>query len=109
MWSQEGALNLSRNSVSYNMDWCVARAIKCCQAQSFAANEIIVVDDCSTDNTEAVVHSIMVGDNKIRYLKLARNSDHLAAMKYGASRASSDWIVLLDADDELTPIPSKSD
>jgi glycosyltransferase involved in cell wall biosynthesis len=45
----------------------------------------------------------MVGDNKIRYLKLARNSDHLAALKYGASRASSDWIVLLDADDELTP------
>ena len=102
-----GALDLSRNSISivipsYNMDWCVARAIRSCQAQSFAVNEIIVVDDCSTDNTEAVVHSIMVGDNKIRYLKLARNSDHLAALKYGASRASSDWIVLLDADDELT-------
>lgn len=84
------------------MDWCIERAIKSCQAQSLAPNEIIVVDDCSTDNTEGVVHALMGSDSRIKYFKLARNSDHLVALKFGAARATSDWIALLDADDELT-------
>jgi hypothetical protein len=87
---------------SYNMDWCVARAIKSCQCQSHAVNEIIVVDDCSTDNTRVIVQVLMESDKRISYFKLATNSDHLAALKYGASKATSDWIALLDADDELT-------
>jgi glycosyltransferase involved in cell wall biosynthesis len=88
---------------SYNMDWCIARAIRSCQTQSLRVDEIIIVDDCSTDNTEQVVYVLLQADKRIRYFKLARNSDHLAALKYGASRATSDWIALLDADDELTP------
>src|SRR5262249_44254338 len=88
---------------SYNMNWCVTRAIASCQAQSMAVNEIIVVDDCSTDNTEAVVRDLMARDPRIKYFKLQKNGGHLAALRFGAREAVSDWVALLDADDELTP------
>jgi glycosyltransferase involved in cell wall biosynthesis len=66
-------------------------------------DEIVIVDDCSTDNTEVVVRDLMVRDPRIRYYKLQKNGGHLAALSFGANKAVSDWIVLLDADDELTP------
>jgi glycosyltransferase involved in cell wall biosynthesis len=88
---------------SYNMDWCIARAVSSCQAQSLIPQEIIVVDDCSTDNTEAVVTKLMTTDPTIRYFRLENNQGHLGALKFGAEKATSDWIALLDADDELTP------
>jgi glycosyltransferase involved in cell wall biosynthesis len=88
---------------AYNMDWCVARAVASCQNQSLAVREIIIVDDCSTDNTRAVVDELMSRDSRISYHRLQQNSGHLAALTFGAQKSTSDWIVLLDADDELTP------
>jgi glycosyltransferase involved in cell wall biosynthesis len=88
---------------SYNMDWCVTRAVSSCQAQSLAVDEIIIVDDCSTDNTEAVVRDLMTRDPRIKYFRQEKNGGHLAALRFGALQAASDWIALLDADDELTP------
>jgi glycosyltransferase involved in cell wall biosynthesis len=93
---------------AYNMGWCIARAVSSCQAQSLVPEEIIVVDDCSSDNTEAVVAKLMISDPTIRYFKLDNNQGHLAALKFGAEKASSDWIALLDADDELTPNSMKA-
>jgi glycosyltransferase involved in cell wall biosynthesis len=88
---------------SYNMGWCLARAVKSCQSQSRPAHEIIVVDDCSTDDTEHVVGELMPGDSRIKYLKQDTNHGHLGALAIGIRHATSDWVALLDADDELTP------
>jgi succinoglycan biosynthesis protein ExoO len=89
---------------AYNMGWCVARAVTSCLTQSAAVDEIIVVDDCSTDNTEAVVRDLITAsDPQIRYLRTDKNVGHLAALRYGIEPAASDWIVLLDGDDELSP------
>lgn len=65
--------------------------------------EIIVIDDCSTDNTKAVVHNLMKRDPKIKYWRLPKNEGQLAALRRGAREATSEWVALLDADDELTP------
>jgi glycosyltransferase involved in cell wall biosynthesis len=88
---------------SYNMDWCIARAIESCQAQSLAPEEIIVVDDCSADHTEAIISKLMITNPTIKYFRLGKNRGHLAALKFGAEKAATDWVALLDADDELTP------
>jgi hypothetical protein len=88
---------------SYNMDWCVGRAIRSCQNQTAALREIIVVDDCSSDNTEAIIRDLMVADQRIKYYRPAANGGPLAALSLGAERAQADWIAFLDADDELTP------
>jgi glycosyltransferase involved in cell wall biosynthesis len=68
-----------------------------------AVNEIIVVDDCSIDNTEAVVRDLMARDPRIRYCRPQKNGGHLAALTLGARKTDSEWVALLDADDELTP------
>jgi glycosyltransferase involved in cell wall biosynthesis len=99
---------MKRDSVSvvipsYNMDWCVSRAVTSCQNQSMPVDEIIVVDDCSTDDTESVVRSLMSRDPRIRYLRPKKNGGHLATLHFGACNAGSAWVALLDADDELTP------
>jgi glycosyltransferase involved in cell wall biosynthesis len=88
---------------SYNMDWCIARAVNSCETQSLGVQEIIIIDDCSTDNTAAVVRNLMTRNPRVRYWRLERNAGHLGALSFGARQAASDWIVLLDADDELTP------
>jgi succinoglycan biosynthesis protein ExoO len=68
----------------YNMDWRVARAVASCQNQSLPVTEIIIVDDCSTDNTRAIVGDVMRRDPRISYYRLQNNSDHLVALTFGA-------------------------
>jgi glycosyltransferase involved in cell wall biosynthesis len=85
----------------YNMDWCVERAIRSCQAQGSAIAEIIVVDDCSPDRTSEVVARLAADDRRIRCVRPEQNLRHLGALRFGAREAKSDWVALLDADDEL--------
>jgi len=68
-----------------------------------AVDEIIVVDDCSTDNTEAVVRDLMIRHPRIKYCRPEKNGGLLAALRFGMKHAVSDWIALLDGDDQLLP------
>ena len=87
---------------TYNMGWCITRAIKSCQQQSFRVNQIIVVDDASSDNTEEIVRSLIDDDPRINYCRHITNEGHLYAIGTGARQVACDWAALLDADDELT-------
>lgn len=60
--------------------------------------ELIVVDDGSTDNTEALLNSIK--DTKLHYYKKL-NAERAAARNYGAVRAKGNYITFLDSDDIL--------
>jgi len=89
---------------SYNMAWCLARAVESCRSQSCAElEEIIVVDDCSTDKTQLLVGDMQSSDARIRYVRRSQRGGHLAALSTGINTARSDWIALFDADDELSP------
>ena len=63
------------------------------------ADEILIIDSYSTDNTIAII--------KDKYPKaklLQRTFDDFSSQKnYAVSKASHDWIILLDADERLTP------
>ena len=98
----------ARTSVSviipaYNMAWCLTRAVGSCLSQTRAPSEIIIVDDCSPDDTTLIVRELMARDCRIRYHRLSDNGGHLAALQHGLRRSTSAWAALLDADDELTP------
>jgi glycosyltransferase involved in cell wall biosynthesis len=62
-------------------------------------HEIIIVDDGSSDNTEAVVKRL---GKDILYLK-QKNQGPAAARNHGIQQASGDWIAFLDADDQWVP------
>ncbi len=80
-------------------------AVKSILAQSVAVGEIILVDDCSEDDTINVMHELV---NKygsvIKVLKLPKNSGPGHARNVGWDFANEPWIAFLDADDAWHPL-----
>ena len=82
---------------TYNRSYCIERSIRSVLNQSYKNLELIVVDDCSTDDTERVVHSIE--DARLRYTKLKKNSGPSAARNAGIKLAQGSYIAFHDSDD----------
>ena len=85
---------------TYNRADYIAKTIQSVVEQSYSNFELIIVDDGSTDNTEAIVSSFT--DARISYYKKA-NAERAAARNYGVSKASGTYITFLDSDDLFKP------
>jgi glycosyltransferase involved in cell wall biosynthesis len=81
---------------AYNAAVTIGKTIESCLGQSYAAHEIIVVDDASTDNTEEAVKQYA---GRIKYIKLLTNTGSATARNKGMGMATGDHIAFLDADD----------
>lgn len=84
---------------TYNHADFVCRAVSSVLAESCPDDEVIVVDDGSTDNTE---ETLRVFGDSIRYFRIP-NSGVSAARNYGISKAKHDLIAFLDSDDAWIP------
>ena len=69
------------------------------------SKEILIVDDCSTDNTREAIQRFMDAhqDAEIKYFEQARNQGKGAAIRRGFEEATGDFIVIQDADLEYDP------
>jgi glycosyltransferase involved in cell wall biosynthesis len=65
--------------------------------------EIVVTDDCSTDNSWMVLKELAAGDPRIRAQKFAFNSGQSAALWAGMKAARGKFIITLDADLQNDP------
>jgi glycosyltransferase involved in cell wall biosynthesis len=83
---------------THNRAQLVTRAIRSILAQSYAAWELIVVDDASTDDTTEAVQPFL--NERVRYFRQPKNAGAAAARNLGASRAHGRFITFLDSDDE---------
>lgn len=83
---------------SYNTARFISETIRCVQAQSYTNWEMIIVDDCSTDNTDEVVATFLE-DSRIRYLKNEKNSGAAVSRNRAIQEAKGKWIAFLDSDD----------
>lgn len=88
---------------TYNRATLVTHAIRSAQQQSYPVNEIIVVDDASSDNTEEVIRIIALTDPRITYIKHDLNKGAQASRNTGIKKANTEWIAFLDSDDEWLP------
>ncbi len=84
---------------TFNRAHTLLRALGSVLAQSYPASEIIVVDDASVDNTELLIKAYA----QIKFIKLIENRGVSHARNEGIKQASSEWIALLDSDDEWNP------
>lgn len=84
----------------FNKESYIKRAIRSVISQTHPANEIIVVDDGSTDNGPAIVSAIE--DHRIKLLS-EENAGVSSARNHGISHAKGDVVAFLDADDEWHP------
>lgn len=87
---------------SYNTAEYIAESIQSVLSQSYIDWELIVVDDCSTDNTDEVVKPYL-SDERIIYLKNEMNSGAAVSRNRALREAKGKWIAFLDSDDLWTP------
>ncbi len=88
---------------AYNAARFVRETIKSVQAQTFTDWEMIVIDDCSTDNTKDVVEEQAGNDPRIRLLRMDKNSGQALARNKGMRVARGKYIAFLDSDDLWLP------
>jgi glycosyltransferase involved in cell wall biosynthesis len=96
---KRGLMRVSVIIPAYNAAAYIERALRSVFNQTRAADEIIVVNDGSTDETPEI---LLRYADKIRVIH-QRNAGLSAARNAGIRAACGDWIGLLDADDEWLP------
>jgi glycosyltransferase involved in cell wall biosynthesis len=86
----------------HNGERFIGRTLASARAQSYAALEIIVIDDGSTDQTASIVEAIALNDNRVRLFRISKTGV-AAARNLGITESGGDLIAPLDADDLWHP------
>ncbi|MDC7286907.1 glycosyltransferase [Blautia schinkii] len=86
---------------SYNTAQYIAETIQWVINQTYQNWELIIVDDCSTDDTDIVVEKIK--DPRIKYIKNERNSGAAVSRNRALRIANGRWVAFLDSDDLWKP------
>lgn len=82
----------------YNKERTIQRTLNSVLSQSYQNFEIVIIDDGSTDNSVQAVRQLK--DSRIK-LSTKPNGGPSSARNMGIDKATGEWILFLDADDEL--------
>lgn len=86
---------------SWNTAKYIGESIQSVIDQTYKNWELIIVDDCSTDNTEEVINTF--NDSRIRYFKNSNNLGAALTRNRALREAKGEWIAFLDSDDLWQP------
>lgn len=98
-----GAVRVSLLMANYNGARYIEDAIGSALAQSLREVEVIVVDDCSTDDSLDRARRIAAMDPRVIVERLAHNGGPGAARNRALELARGEWIAILDSDDLMHP------
>jgi glycosyltransferase involved in cell wall biosynthesis len=82
---------------TYNRECVIKNSIQSVLNQTYHNLEVIVVDDCSSDNTELLIKEIR--DPRLKYYKLEKNKGACFARNFGFEKSRGNIIGLHDSDD----------
>ena len=88
---------------AYNCADYVGETIKSIQAQTYKDWELLITDDCSTDNSREIIENFAREDHRIKLLKLDKNSGAGIARNNSIREAKGRYIAFCDSDDRWLP------
>lgn len=87
----------------YNYGRFLNAAVDSVLSQTYINWELIIVDDCSTDDSFEVAEELSKKDEKIHAYRLERNGGTSAARNKGLDLAKGEFVAFLDSDDQYDP------
>lgn len=83
----------------YNCEKLIGETIECVLNQTYQNWEMLLVDDCSSDNSAEIIQEYAQKDNRIKYFKLEENSGAAVARNRALEESTGRFIAYLDSDD----------
>lgn len=96
-------IKISIITPAYNAGRFLPEAVQSVEQQTFTDWEMIIVDDCSKDDTYKVACGFAKNDNRIKVIQHKINSGVAAARNTALDAATGDYIAFLDSDDKWMP------
>ena len=88
----------------YNAESTIRETIDSVLRQTFKDWELLIIDDCSTDNSAEIIREYSSRDSRIKYFKTEEKSGSPSTPRnIGIDNASGEYIAFLDADDVWLP------
>lgn len=81
----------------------IEATINSVRAQTYPHWEMMIVDDCSPDNTAEIVTAVAKDDPRIRFIRHVENKGPAAARNTALAQAHGRWVAMLDSDDRWLP------
>jgi teichuronic acid biosynthesis glycosyltransferase TuaG len=88
---------------SWNVERLIGETIESVQAQTLGDWELLIADDCSTDNTAAVIESYAAKDPRVKLIRQPRNGGPALARQTAIEQAQGRFLAFLDSDDLWLP------
>lgn len=88
---------------AHNAQGSIERCLASILDQDGVDLEVIVADDCSTDDTAAIVERFARADGRVRLVRRSENGGEGPARNSAIEEATGEWLLCVDADDELEP------
>lgn len=83
----------------YNSEKFISETIESIQSQTYRNWELLLIDDCSKDNSYEIIKNYMQNDDRIKYIKLEKNSGAAVSRNTGIKNAKGRFIAFIDSDD----------
>lgn len=88
----------------YNVETYIERCLMSVVEQTYANIEIILIDDCGSDNSIALANKILAQSSRhFRVVDQKYNQGVSVARNTGLKEANGDYVYFMDSDDEITP------
>lgn len=83
----------------YNAERFITKTVESVIKQSYQQWELLLVNDCSTDDSLTIINQLATQDERIKVINLAQNSGAAVARNTGLDYASGKYIAFIDSDD----------